>query len=75
MTMPWMSSMLVAARPGPRADTHVRLEDAPVRPGISPTNPGSMPRAEDDIDTWARSSEFHDRPGSGKHTADRLKFF
>lgn len=75
--MPWMSSMLVAARPGPRADTHVRvrLEDAPVRPGISPTSPGSMPRAEDDVDTWAHSPEFHDRPGSGKHTAARLKFF
>jgi hypothetical protein len=75
MTTPTMWSMLSAARPGPRVDTHVRLEDAPVRPGISPTSPGSMPRAEDDVDTWAHSPEFHDRPGSGKHTADRLKFF
>jgi hypothetical protein len=63
----------VGARPGPRPDTHVR--NAPVRPGISPQTPGSMPRAEDDVETWAHSPEFHDRPGSGRHTADRLKFF
>lgn len=74
-TMPTMWSTLVAAKADPRADTHVRLEDAPVRPGISPGTPSSMPRAEDDGDTLAHSPEFHDRPGSGKHTADRLKFF
>jgi hypothetical protein len=34
-----------------------------------------MPRAEDDDDTRAHSPEFHDRPGSGKHTADKLKYF
>ena len=75
MPMPRMWWTRVAARPDPHADTHVRLEDAPVRPGISPGTPGSMPRAEDDANTWALSPEFHDRPGSGKHTADRLKFF
>jgi hypothetical protein len=73
--MPTMWSTQVGARPGPRPDTHVRPENAPVLPGISPRTPGSMPRAEDDVDTWAHSPEFHDRPGSGKHTADRLKFF
>ena len=73
--MPTMWSTQVGARSGPRPDTHVRPENAPVLPGISPRTPGSMPRAEDDVDTWAHSLEFQDRPGSGKHTADRLTFF
>jgi hypothetical protein len=34
---------------------------------ISPVQPGSMPRAEDDAESMARSPEFNDRPGSGKH--------
>jgi len=29
--------------------------------GISPQNPDTMPRAEDDDDTYERSPEFHDR--------------
>jgi hypothetical protein len=75
MTVQGMWSTLVGARLGPRADTHVRPDNAPVGPGISPQIPSSMPRAEDDADTWAQSPEFHDRPGSGKHTADKLTFF
>jgi hypothetical protein len=58
-----------------RKDTHVTHDDAPVLPGINAQTPSSMPRAEDDEATRARSPEFHDRPGSGKHTADRLKYF
>jgi hypothetical protein len=58
-----------------RKDTHVTHADAPVRPGISPQVPGSMPRAEDDAETLAHSRDFHDRPGSGRDTANRLKFF
>jgi hypothetical protein len=30
-------------------------------PGIAPTKPSSMPRAEDDPVTWRRSPEYHDR--------------
>jgi hypothetical protein len=30
-------------------------------PGIAPTKPSSMPRAEDDPKTWQRSPEYHDR--------------
>jgi hypothetical protein len=30
-------------------------------PGIAPTKPSSMPRAEDDPETWRRSPEYHDR--------------
>jgi hypothetical protein len=59
----------------PRKDTHVTHADAPVRPGINAQTPGSMPRGEDDDATRAHSPEFNDRPGSGKHTADRMKFF
>jgi hypothetical protein len=29
-------------------------------PGIAPTNPSSMPRAEDDDKTYNRSPEYHD---------------
>jgi hypothetical protein len=59
----------------PPHDTHVTHEDAPVRPGISPQNPGTMPRAEDDVETRAHSPEFHDRPGSGRDTDERKKYY
>jgi hypothetical protein len=35
------------------------------RTGISPDDPGTMPRAEDDEETYERSPEFHDRPDPG----------
>jgi hypothetical protein len=59
----------------PRKDTHLTHEQTPVLPGINAQTPSSMPRAEDDEATRATSPEFHDRPGSGRHTADRLKYF
>jgi hypothetical protein len=58
-----------------RRRRYVTHEDAPVLPGISPLSPGRMPRAEDDEATRAHSPDFNDRPGSGKHTADRLNVF
>jgi hypothetical protein len=65
-----------AAKPSsPRKDTHLTPEDSPERPGIDAQRPSSMPRAEDDELTRARSPEFHDRPGSGQHTADRHNVF
>jgi hypothetical protein len=36
--------------------------DAGQQEGINPLNPRSMPRAEDDEVTFARSPEYHDRP-------------
>ena len=66
---PW----IIATDTAPRRNTH--LTDSPVRPGIDAQTPSSMPRAEDDEDTRAHSPEFHDRPGSGKDTANRLTFF
>ena len=58
-----------------RKDTHVTKADSPEGPGINAQTPDSMPRAEDDEATRARSPEFHDRPGSGKRTADRQRVF
>ena len=40
--------------------------DKPVIEGITPQNPSTMPRAEDDEETQRNSPEFHDRPG-GTH--------
>ena len=45
--------------------------------GISPRDPRSMPRAEDDEETFANSPEYHDRPDAttprdpGRRPADR----
>ena len=33
--------------------------------GVSPIDPGTMPRSEDDEQTFERSPEFHDRPAPG----------
>lgn len=38
---------------------------APVPGGITPQDPSSMPRGEDDAETRRNSPEFHDRPGPG----------
>ena len=35
--------------------------------GITPTDPRSMPRAEDDAETFANSPEYHERPERGDH--------
>jgi hypothetical protein len=43
---------------------HAPGEDGPP---ISPVDPSSMPRGEDDAETMANSPEFNDVPGSGKN--------
>ena len=58
-----------------RKDTHITSEQAELRIGIDAQMPNSMPRAEDDAATRARSGEFHDRPGSGRDTANRSFYF
>jgi hypothetical protein len=40
-------------------------EATPELEGISPLNPRTFPRAEDDEDTFAHSPEFHDLPDPG----------
>jgi hypothetical protein len=71
----WRTLQVVHGEDKTHRDTHVREEDAPVGPGINAQTPDSMPRAEDDAATRARSPEFHDRPGSGKNTADRQRVY
>ena len=40
-------------------------DTTPERKGISPLNPSTFPRAEDDEETQAHSPEFHDVPDPG----------
>jgi hypothetical protein len=40
-------------------------EKTPELDGVSPLNPSTFPRAEDDAESFARSPEFHDRPDPG----------
>ena len=74
-TTPTPRLKIVHSDRAPRKDTHVTKEGSPEGPGINPQMPDSMPRAEDDERTRAHSPEFHDRPGSGKNTADRQQVF
>lgn len=47
------------------------IGDAPDNDGppLSPLNPGSMHRAEDDGAAGATSPEFHERPADGSYTS------
>ncbi len=45
----------------PELDFHQPDESDFEVPGIMPSKPSSMPRAEDDPKTFERSPEFHDR--------------
>ena len=49
----------------PKPDDERERETARERAGISPLNPSTFPRAEDDEETLARSPEFHDVPDPG----------
>ena len=67
--------MKIDSTDAPHKDTHVTKENSPEGPGINAQTPDSMPRAEDDAATRAHNPQFHDRPGSGKHIADRQHHF
>ena len=41
------------------------IATTPEREGISPLNPSTLPRAEDDEETRAHSPQFHDLPDPG----------
>ena len=43
-------------------DSHESHVDKPEMPGITPQQPETMPRGEDDEETKRRSPEFHDLP-------------
>ena len=47
------------------ADRNKVEESTPELEGISPLNPSTFPRAEDDEETFAHSPEFHDLPDPG----------
>jgi len=47
-----------------KTDSH-DSETTPELEGISPQNPSTFPRAEDDEETLAHSPEFHDVPDPG----------
>jgi hypothetical protein len=42
-------------------------------PGIIPQKPSSMPRAEDDAETYANSPEFHDQKAPASAQDDKAK--
>ena len=46
-------------------DAEQENNTTPELEGISPLNPSTFPRAEDDEETFAHSPEFHDLPDPG----------
>jgi len=58
-------------KPGPdRLPVDESDNDAP---GIIPQKPSSMPRAEDDAETYARSPEFHDQKAPEPPLEDKAR--
>jgi hypothetical protein len=53
-------------KPG-NTDIEQDSEATPELEGISPLNPSTFPRAEDDAETLANSPEFHDLPDPGPY--------
>jgi hypothetical protein len=53
--------------PDPDDEHHPGRPTTTSREGISPLNPSTFPRAEDDEETFARSPEYHDRPDPGSY--------
>lgn len=49
------------------ADRDRDPEATPELDGITPLNPSTFPRAEDDEETLAHSPEFHDLPDPGPY--------
>ena len=46
-------------------------ETTPELDGISPLNPSTFPRSEEDEETFAHSPEFHDLPDPGPNVGRR----
>ena len=46
-------------------------ETTPELEGISPLNPSTFPRAEDDEETRAQSADFHDVPDPGPNVGSQ----
>ena len=60
-----MNRSNTSRKPGddPASDRH--SEPTPELEGISPLNPSTFPRAEDDDETRAHSADFNDAPDPG----------
>ena len=56
-------------KPGDECDREP--ETTPELEGISPLNPSTFPRAEDDEETRAHSADFHDVPDPGPNVGRR----
>jgi hypothetical protein len=52
-------------KPADERVSEVDAEPTPELEGISPLNPATFPRAEDDEETFAHSPDFHDVPDPG----------
>ena len=52
-------------RPSDEDTAEQETNTTPELEGISPLNPSTFPRAEDDEETFAHSPEFHDLPDPG----------
>lgn len=52
-------------RPSDEDTAEQESNTTPELEGISPLNPSTFPRAEDDEETFAHSPEFHDLPDPG----------
>jgi hypothetical protein len=66
----FLSTMPISSNPGDNRNDHLPVDelgpddarrDPRSEKGITPQQPETMPRAEDDEETFARSPEFHDR--------------
>ena len=55
----------IEERPSDDAAAEHETNTTPELEGISPLNPLTFPRAEDDEETFAHSPEFHDLPDPG----------
>jgi hypothetical protein len=58
-------------KPITQGTTEGSSETTPELEGISPLNPATFPRAEDDEETFAHSPEFHDLPDPGPNVGRR----
>lgn len=57
--------------PSDQPPDEIESDTTPELEGISPLNPSTFPRAEDDEETLAQSPEFHDRPDPGPNVGRR----
>jgi hypothetical protein len=65
LKVPVVPEQGIAGLPTATDNEHAPYVPPPPEDAVAPQNPSSMPRAEDDAETFARSSDFHDVPDPG----------